>query len=100
MNLFYKLWVDAEEKRNQYNTIDVHWSDVPGRDEQWRIDMISNTSEDQFRVEFECEFVGSTNTLISPTKLRSLAHRKPVHIQDSLRMYETPIQLLLILQEV
>jgi hypothetical protein len=91
MNLFYKLWVDAEEKRNQYNTIDVHWSDVPGRDEQWRIDMISNTSEDQFRVEFECEFVGSTNTLISPTKLRSLAHRKPVHIQDSLRMYETPI---------
>lgn len=90
MNLFYKLWVDAEEKRNQYNTIDVHWSDVPGRDEKWRIDMISNTSEDQFRVEFECEFVGSTNTLISPTKLRSLAHRQPIAIQDSMRIYERP----------
>ena len=36
MNLFYKLWVDAENKRNSYNIIDVHWSEVPGRDEKWR----------------------------------------------------------------
>ena len=33
MNMFYKLWVDAEEKRNEYVPIEVHWSEVPGRDE-------------------------------------------------------------------
>lgn len=90
LNLFYKLWVDSEQGRNQYNRIDVHWSDIPGRDEQWRLDMISNTSEDQFRVEFECEFVGSQNTLISPAKLRTLAPIQPRHIQDSLKLWEMP----------
>ena len=90
MNLFYKLWVDAEEKRNQYKMIDVHWSDIPGRDDNWRMDMISNTSEDQFRVEFECEFIGSNHTLISPSKLRSMASRTPLQIQDGLRIFEMP----------
>lgn len=90
MNLFYKLWVDAEEKRNQYKMIDVHWSDIPGRDEKWRMDMISNTSEDQFRVEFECEFIGSNHTLISAAKLRAMASRTPIAIQDGLRLFENP----------
>jgi hypothetical protein len=30
MNMFYKLWVDAEEGRNTYVPIEVHWSEVPG----------------------------------------------------------------------
>ena len=29
MNMFYKLWVDAEEQRNGYIPIQVHWSEVP-----------------------------------------------------------------------
>jgi len=32
MNLFYKLWTDAEEGQNDYSPISVHWSQVPGRD--------------------------------------------------------------------
>ena len=28
MNQFYKLWVDAENKRNDYIPIEVHWSEV------------------------------------------------------------------------
>ena len=28
MNMFYKLWTDAEEKRNSYIPIEVHWSEV------------------------------------------------------------------------
>ena len=65
MDLFHKLWVDSEHDRNTYVRVDVHWSDVPGRDEAWRDEMIRNTSEQQFKQEFECEFLGSTNTLIS-----------------------------------
>ena len=36
MNLFYKMWVDAEEKRNNYIPIEVHYTQVPGRDDKWR----------------------------------------------------------------
>jgi hypothetical protein len=54
MNLFYKLWVDSVEGRNFYERVDVHWSQIPGRDDKWRQETISNTSEDQFRQEYEC----------------------------------------------
>ena len=79
MNMFYKLWTDAEEKRNSYIPIEVHWSEVPGRDEKWRKETIANTSEQQFQTEFECEFLGSIDTLISPHKLRTLAYKTPTH---------------------
>ena len=64
MNMFYKMWNDAENGRNSYVPIEVHWSEVPGRDEKWKQETIKNTSEQQFNVEFECEFIGSVNTLI------------------------------------
>jgi len=54
LNLFYKIWADSENERNDYKRIDVHWSDVPGRDEAWKQQTINNTSEEQFRQEFEC----------------------------------------------
>lgn len=54
LNHFYKMWVDAEEGRSLYKTVEVHWSMVPGRDEKWREETIRNTSEEQFRQEFEC----------------------------------------------
>jgi hypothetical protein len=71
MNHFYRMWHDAERGKNEYVPTDVHWSEVPGRDEQWKEQTIANTSEQQFKVEFECEFLGSVNTLINPSKLRN-----------------------------
>ena len=88
LNMFYKLWTDAEEGRNLYKTIDVHWSDIPGRDEKWRQEQIANTSEEQFRVEFECEFIGSSNTLISGAKLRTLTFTNPKYRKDNFDVYE------------
>ena len=90
MNLFYKLWVDAENKRNSYNIIDVHWSQVPGRDEKWRTETIANTSEEQFRREFDCEFLGSANTLINPSKIKTMAFQNPIQSNAGLDMYEKP----------
>jgi len=90
MNLFYKLWVDSEENRNDYERLDVHWSDVPGRDAAWREATIRNTSEEQFRVEFECEFIGSSNTLISPSKLRMMTFHNPIWQNEHMRVYEQP----------
>lgn len=54
LNMFYKLWIDAEEGRNSYTPIEVHWSEVPGRDEKWKQETIKNTSQEQWQQEFEC----------------------------------------------
>jgi hypothetical protein len=48
------MWHDAEKSKNEYVPTDVHWSEVPGRDAKWKASTIANTSEQQFKVEFEC----------------------------------------------
>ena len=90
MNMFYKLWMDAQNKRNDYIPLEVHWSEVPGRDEKWKEETIRNTSEQQFKTEFECEFLGSINTLINPSKLKNLAYREPIQTNAGLSLYENP----------
>ena len=91
LNMFYKMWVDAEEGRSAYVPIDVHWSEVPGRDEKWKEETIKNTSETQFQQEFGCEFVGSTATLIAGSKLRSMPFSKPIYSKRKLDVHEHPI---------
>ena len=88
MNHFYRMWHDAERKKNEYIPTDVHWSEVPGRDEVWKEQTIANTSEQQFKVEFECEFLGSVDTLIAPSKLRTLVYDNPKTRNAGLDVYE------------
>ena len=90
MNQFYKLWVDAQEGRNNYIPTEVHWSEVPGRDEKWKEETIRNTSESQFNSEFECEFLGSIDTLVSPVKLKQMTYRTPTQSNSNLDIYERP----------
>ena len=90
MNLFYKLWSDAESGKNSYNPIEVHWSEIPGRDEKWKKETISNTSQEQFNREFECEFLGSINTLIHPTKIKSMVFDDPIQRNAGLELYHKP----------
>jgi len=90
LNHFYKMWIDAYEKRSLYKPIEIHWSQVPGRDQKWKEETIRNTSEEQFRQEFETEFIGSSATLISGAKLRSLAFQDPPWQEEFLDIYEMP----------
>ena len=93
-DLFYKIWINSVEGRNEYANFGVNWWDVPGRDEEWKEKTIANTSEDQFRQEFEAEFLGSANTLISPNILRSIAFTTPIstHYEGSLSIYKEPVK--------
>ena len=88
MNHFYRMWHDSEKGKNEYVPTDVHWSEVPGRDQVWKEQTIANTSEQQFKVEFECEFLGSVNTLINPSKLRNLVYEDPVQRNAGLDIYK------------
>ena len=90
MNHFYRMWSDAEKSKNEYIPTDVHWSEVPGRDEAWKEQTIANTSEQQFKIEFECEFLGSIDTLIAASKLKSLVYDSALKSNAGLDVYEEP----------
>jgi hypothetical protein len=92
MNHFYRYWHDAEKGKNEYIPTDVHWSQVPGRDDAWKKQTIANTSEQQFKIEFECEFLGSVDTLISPSKLRTLVYENPIARSAGLDIYDDPVK--------
>ena len=90
MNQFYKIWTDAVNKNNDYIPIEVHWSEVPGRDQEWKEKTIRNTSEEQFSQEFECEFLGSVDTLISPAKIKNTVYIDAIQSKGGLRMFKKP----------
>ena len=90
MNHFYRMWHDAERGQNEYVATEVHWSEVPGRDRKWKEQTIKNTSKQQFAIEFECEFLGSVDTLINAAKLKALVYEQPVEQNGKLSVYERP----------
>jgi len=90
MNMYYKLWHDAENGNNDYKPLQVHWSEIPGRDEKWKEMTIRNTSEEQFSQEFECEFLGSIDTLINPAKIKVMPYMAPLQSQKGLDVFEKP----------
>jgi len=90
MNMFYKMWTEAENGTNDFKPIEVHWSEVPGRDEAWKEQTIKNTSEQQFLQEFECSFLGSVDTLISPTKIQTIPHTDPMERSAGFDVWERP----------
>ena len=92
MNHFYRYWHDAERGKNEYIATEVHWSEVPGRDAVWKEQTIANTSEQQFKIEFECEFLGSVDTLIAPSKLRTLVYENPTKTSAGLDVYSDVVE--------
>lgn len=92
MNHFYRMWHDAERGQNEYTPTEVHWSEVPGRDAKWKEQTIRNTSKQQFAIEFECEFLGSVDTLISAAKLKAMVYEQPVEQNGKISIYERPFK--------
>lgn len=88
MELFYKIYTEAERGDNDFYPIKVHWSEHPRRDEKWRQTTLKNIGLQQFAQEFEVEFLGSSDTLIAGNTLKMLTHRLPIHSHDSLNVYE------------
>ena len=89
-NVFHKIWEGAVQGTNEFKPFRVDWWDVPGRDEEWKKQTISNTSELQFNQEFGNTFHGSGNTLISAEVLLNLKAKIPIMQQGNVKMYEKP----------
>jgi len=94
LNHFYKTCEGAKEDKNGYIYIEVPWYKVPGRDDAWKKETLSAMDDDyqKFAQEFECEFLGSSGTLIDGSKLKQLVIRTPIQDKDGLTQYEQPIE--------
>jgi hypothetical protein len=90
MNMYYRMWMDAVNKQSEFIPIEVHWTEVPGRDEEWKKQTIKNTSERQFQQEFECSFLGSVDTLISVIKLQEMPYWDPIEKSGGFDVYVQP----------
>lgn len=90
LDLFFKIWTDAEEGRNKFKTIGYDWTVVPGRDEKWKEETLANTSPVQFAQEYEVSFLGSSNTLIAGWKLQQLTFKEPEQKDEHWSIYNRP----------
>ena len=77
-NIYHKIWEGAVQGTNEFKPFRVDWWDVPGRDEEWKRQTISNTSQLQFDQEFGNTFFGNSDTLIDAETLMSLRAQNPV----------------------
>ena len=87
MNHFYRYWIGATTEdpalRNTFNPIKVHWSQVPGRDEKWYKETLSNMTQEEFNREFEGEFLGSALTLLNVNTLKQIGNKMKAAIPDT-----------------
>lgn len=92
MNHFYKMWIDAVEGRNGFTHIEANWRSVPGRDQAWADDQKRVLGEEKYLQEMECEFHGSSGTLISGYVLKTLTFVTPSTFESvvGLSWYEKP----------
>lgn len=94
LNHFYSIWVNAKEARNGYNHIMVRWQDVPGRDDNWKNNTLAamNFDLEKFEQEYNCEFLGSSGTLIAGWKLKEMVHQTPILEKDGMIQYVAPVK--------
>lgn len=99
LNLFYRFWTDANKRFtdpanwNDMVPINIHWSQVPGRDQAWAERMRKKLGEHKYMQDIEAEFLGSAHTLISGVKLRSLVFHNPLEqlYSNTMNVFERPI---------
>lgn len=93
LNHFYKTWIGAIEGRNGYQHILVPWQAVPGRDQKWKDETLQAMDGDlqKFAQEYEGEFMGSSGTLITGSKLKSLVPKTPILENEGLKQYFKPV---------
>lgn len=92
LNHFYKTCEGAKQGTNGYAFVEVPWQQVPGRDNEWKQETLAAMDFDleKFAQEFECEFQGSSGTLISSACLKALVSRVPIAESDGLKQYVRP----------
>ena len=80
-NFFHKTWIDAEAGINGFNTIKLHWSIHPDREQDWRDEQDVILGEKMAAQECDTDFITSGNTVVDPTTLQFY---EQTHVRDPL----------------
>lgn len=98
-NIFYDLVARSEQGKNNFKIEKVIWSDVPGRGAAWKKNVIEtelNGDTDRFEQEYECRFLGSSNSAfpIRVFEQLKLDVREPIQVlyEGNLNIWELPQQ--------
>lgn len=93
MNLFYKIWTESVNMQNSFSNMRVDWHHHPKRDETWKKTMLEQlgNNERMFSQEYCNEFFGSSDTLISGSKLAQLTANNPIKSSNHLKIFEEPL---------
>lgn len=94
MNHFYKFWNDSKNGNSDFTNFEISWDDVPGRGEKFKKEVIAEFGFEYWCQEFECEFLGSSGTLIDGKKLKIMSHNNPIEekFNHKLKIYELPFK--------
>jgi hypothetical protein len=90
LNHYYKFWTEAESKSNDFVPLYYKWDKMPGRDQAWADEQLRALKEMKYRQEVLCEFLGSSDTLISGSKLSTMAIKQPIVSEEGWQVYEHP----------
>lgn len=79
MNHYYKMWTEAKDNMsNGFKAVESHWSDHPKRNKKWAKEQLAELGKLRYNQEIECQFLGSSATLIDGEKLGQIANIKPI----------------------
>lgn len=78
MNHFYEFWSKAVKGQSNFYPIKVGWWEVPGRDQQWKKEIIADIGKVRFSQEYQCKFLGSNSLLIDSDVLEVMDFKEPI----------------------
>ena len=68
-NWFHKTWIDAQDGLNKFNTVKLHWTCHPERDQEWRDEQTKNLGPTQAAQECDADFLSSGRSVVDPSIL-------------------------------
>ena len=84
-NLFYNLYSNAIKGDNNWHPERVDWHEVPGRDEQWKMDTIRSLgSRDAFDQEFGNKFIETGESIVDD----DLYQKFNIDVEEAKYIYE------------
>ena len=87
-NHFWKFWNDAENGRNGFVPLFIHYSEIPGRTAEWAETQRKLLGELKYNQEVLCKFLGSSSTLIAADVIGNMSPKPMIYSKDGLDIYD------------
>ncbi len=88
LNSFHKIWKEAQEGINDFVAVRGWWQEL--HSEEWAKKQYNLLGDVKYKAEIECEFLGSSHTLIDGAKIGKLPITKPLSTANNVSVYEFP----------